>query len=164
MSVTTPPKPVPPVRPTNIARFERLFRVAAQVDIDKEDLRHYDAFLDAKLADFLTRAGESALRGERRVILPHDLPITKGLAACMAEFRRIDEEENLGLLPVLERLGKRPQQDGLDYDEETYAVLPELMGGMTIALARSFRIIDPDVVGIMTAHWQRAFQLFDLVW
>ncbi|NVB79923.1 MAG: DUF1931 family protein [Kofleriaceae bacterium] len=163
MSVTTPPKPVPPVRPTNIARFERLFRVAAQVDIDKEDLRHYQAFLDAKVADLLVRAGDVARYSKRRLILPHDLPITKGLATCIEEFRRIDAQENLALTPVLEKLGKQPQQD-LDYDEETYALLPEVMGGMTVALARSFRIIDPDVVGIVTTHWQRAFQLFDLVW
>jgi hypothetical protein len=35
---------------------------------------------------------------------------------------------------------------------------------MTVALARSFKVIDPDVVGIVTDHWVRVFQLFELVW
>jgi hypothetical protein len=162
MSVTQPPpKPVPPVRPTFITRFERFFRAAASIDVDKEDLRHYQAFLDAKVADFLQRACDVAKDSGRKVILPGDLPITKGLAACMEEFRGLDEE--LELEPVLERLGKKPQLD-LEYDEETYALIPVLIGGMSIALARSFKIIDPDAKGIVTAHWERAFRLFDLVW
>ena len=63
MTVTQPPKPMPPVRPTHIARFERLFRVAAGVDIDKEDLRHYEGFLDVKVPDLLRRACEVAQDG-----------------------------------------------------------------------------------------------------
>lgn len=161
MSVTQPPKPVPPLRVTHIARFERLFRVAAGLDVDKEDLRHYEAFLDAKVADLLQRGCEVAKENGRTVILPTDLPITKGLAACIEEFRRLDEE--LGLQPILERLGKKPQLE-LDYDEATYAQLPQIIGGMSIALARSFKILDPNVTGIVTAHWERIFRLFDLVW
>lgn len=163
MTVTQLPKPMPPVRPTHIARFERLFRVAAGVDIDKEDLRHYEGFLDVKVADLLRRACEVAQDSGRKVILPHDLPITKGLAKCIDDFRIIDTEEQLGLAPVLEKLGKRPQFD-LSYDDEVYAQLPYIIGGMTVVLARSFKVIDPDVVGIVTAHWLRVLQLFDLVW
>jgi hypothetical protein len=160
MSATQPPAHVPS-RVTHIARLERLFRTAAGIDVDKEDLRRYEAFLDTKLADFLQRACEVAKDNARSVIRPADLPITKGLAACIEEFRQLDEE--LGLSPVLEKLGKKPQLE-LDYDEEIYAELPAIVGGMTIALARSFEIIDPGVSGILTAHWERAFRLFDLVW
>lgn len=163
MSVTTQPQRPPPPRVTHIARFERLFRAAAGIDVDKMDLRRYEAFVDNKVADFLQRACEVAKDNGRKCILPSDIPVTKGLAACVDEFRRLDAE--LALQPVFERahLGNKPQLE-LEYDEETYAFLPQLIGGMSIALARSFKVIDPDVTGILTAHWDRAFRLFDLVW
>ena len=69
MSVTQPPQPptpVPPLHVRYIARFERLFRVAGEIDIDKEDLRHYEAFLDIKVADMLTEVNRF-LAGKRTV-------------------------------------------------------------------------------------------------
>ena len=159
MSVTQPPKPL---RATHIARFERLFRVVASLDVDKEDLRRFETFIESKLDDFLFRACEVALESGRAIVFSSDLPITRGLAACIDEFIRIDNE--LDLEPILDKLGKKAPQLGLEYAVEVYTRLPELAGGMSIALARSFRIIEPGIKAIATAHWERAFQLFDLAW
>jgi hypothetical protein len=32
-----------------------------------------------------------------------------------------------------------------------------------VALARSFKIIDPDLKNPQTVHWERCFQIFDLL-
>ena len=41
--------------------------------------------------------------------------------------------------------------------------LPELAGGLSVALARSFNQIDPAVKKPQSEHWERAFALFDLL-
>jgi hypothetical protein len=41
-------------------------------------------------------------------------------------------------------------------------VLTEVFGGISIALARSFRIVDPEVKNPASQHWDRAFELFRL--
>jgi hypothetical protein len=38
-----------------------------------------------------------------------------------------------------------------------------VFGGLSIALARSFKIIDPELVNPATEHWERAFGFFRLV-
>jgi hypothetical protein len=37
------------------------------------------------------------------------------------------------------------------------------VGGLSLALARTFRIIDPDRKNLQTAQWERAQQIFDLL-
>jgi hypothetical protein len=61
----------PPPQVMAVARFERLFRRAA----DKADLRHYSDFVNRKLHQ------SGAIEG-RKAIGPFHLPITKGLQDC----------------------------------------------------------------------------------
>ena len=62
-----------------VTQFERFFRTAAGLDVDKADLKRYSDFLNRKIYDLLIR-GEAAAKANRRdVIEPFDLPITKGL-------------------------------------------------------------------------------------
>ena len=46
---------------------------------------------------------------------------------------------------------------------ETEAQLAGIAGGLSLALARSFKIIDPGLKNPDTEHWERAFRLFDLL-
>jgi hypothetical protein len=64
---------------TNISRFERFFRLAASLDVDKEDIHRYQDFLRRKSHDLLLRAETTAKANGRDVIAVCDLPITKGL-------------------------------------------------------------------------------------
>jgi hypothetical protein len=144
----------------SVAKFERFFRLAAGLDVDKEDLRRYDEFVNHKIYDLLLRAQATASANARDIIFPCDLPITKGLQERMHEFRRLDE--SIELKPILDELTKRPVLD-LGYNEETEARLPEIAGGLSVALARSFRITDPELKNPMSAHWDRAFAVFDLL-
>jgi hypothetical protein len=144
----------------NVARFERFFRAAAGLDVDKEDLRRYDEFVNNKIHDLLLRAQAAAKTNDRDVILPSDLPITKGLQESMHAFREFNEE--IELQSLLDQLTRRPVLD-MEYSDDTEALLPELAGGLSVALARSFKIMDPDVKNPMPQHWDRAFRIFDLL-
>jgi hypothetical protein len=69
------------------------------------------------------------------------------------EFIELNEE--LELAPILDQLAGRP---------------PLVAGGaisrdrgLSVALARSFKILDPKLKSPSTEHWQRSFQIFELL-
>lgn len=143
-----------------VPRFERFFRTVAGLDVDKNDLKRYSDFVQDKLYDLLLLGQARAKARRSDVIEPMDLPITKGLQERVHEFRRLDQE--IELAPILAHLATRPLLDpGLS--EETEAQLPAIAGGLSVALARAFKIIDPKLPNPRTEHWERARQIFDLL-
>jgi hypothetical protein len=149
-----------PTHVMGVARFERFFRVAAGLDVDKDDLKRYNDFVNHKVYDLLLRGEATAKANGRDFIEPVDLPITKGLQENIHVFKELDE--NIELKPILDHLTARPPLV-LDYSEETVAQLPVIAGGLSVALARAFKIIDPDLKNPQSTHWQRSFQIFDLL-
>jgi histone H3/H4 len=143
-----------------VSAFERMFREAADLDVDKNDLKRYQEFVHQKIADLLTRAEATAKANGRDVIELRDLPITKGLQENIHEYRRL--EPSLELRPMLAALAIRPLLD-LAVADETEAALPDIAGALSVALGRAFRIVDPEVGNPSTVHWERAFRLFDLL-
>jgi hypothetical protein len=63
---------------------------------------------------------------------------------------------------ILEDIATRPQLD-LATSSETDAELPRVAGGLSVALAHTFKIIDPTLKNPQTEHWDRSFRLFDLL-
>lgn len=160
MIAALPSDHMPPPHPTGIARFERFFRVAARLDVDKQDFKRYREFVNRKVYDLMIRGEAAAKANGRDIIAPFDLPITKGLQECIYAFRQMDEAAELE--PILDYLTARPPLD-LAYSEETEARLPEVAGGLSVALARSFKIIDPELKNPQSRHWERSFAIFDLL-
>ena len=144
----------------NIPKFECFFRVAAGLDIDKNDLKRYSDFVNQKIYDLLLRGQATAKANGCDIIEPFDLPITKGLQERMHDFRDINEE--IELKPILEHIATQPQLD-LTYSVETEAELPSIVGGLSVALARTFKIIDPDLKNPQTMQWERVFSIFNLL-
>ena len=143
-----------------IARFERFFRQAAGLDVDKDDLRRFDEFVNDKLYDLLLRGVANAKANGRDVVEPQDLPITKGLQESIHAFESIDEDVSLDA--ILEQVTRRPPLD-LAYSDETQERLPHIAGGLGVALARTFRILDEKIKNPQTRHWEQATRVFDLL-
>ncbi|GII62827.1 hypothetical protein Skr01_29120 [Sphaerisporangium krabiense] len=143
-----------------VPRFERLFRSAAGVDVDKDDLRRYGDFVNGKVHDLLLIGQAHAKANRRDIIEPWDLPVTKGLQESIHRFGLLDED--IELKPILEQLAALPPLD-LSIGEETIGRLPEIVGGLSVALARTFKIVDPDVKNPATEQWERAIDVFDLL-
>jgi hypothetical protein len=143
-----------------IPKFERLFRLAASLDVDKEDLRRHNDFINHKIYDLLLRGVANAKANGRDVIQPSDLPITKGLQESIHVFKAFNED--LELAPILDQLTKQPVLE-LDYSDDTKAMFPEIAGGLSVALARSFKIMDPDAKNPLSEHWDRAFRIYDQI-
>ena len=142
------------------AKFERFFRLAAALDVDKSDLKRYSTFVNDKIYDLLLRAQAAAKANGRDVIEPHDLPITKGLQERIHEFRKIDKQ--IELQPILDHLAARPPLD-LAYSEETESRLSAIAGGISVALAHTFKVMDPDLRNPQTQHWETVLRIFDLL-
>jgi hypothetical protein len=141
-------------------KFERLFRAAAEVRVDRDDIKSYLDFVQDVIYDLLITAQATAKANSRDVIVPADLPVTKGLQECVHEFERIDEE--IELRPLLDNLAARPPLD-MDLSAEAEARLPLLYGGITVALAKMFKIVDAELQAVHRREWERAFRLFRLL-
>lgn len=96
----------------------------------------------------------------REIIEPYDLPITLGLRKCIQEFDKFDEQ--IELKPILDEITARPPLD-LAYSVETEAQLPEIAGGLSVALARTFTILDTKLKNPSSEHWDRSFRIFELL-
>jgi hypothetical protein len=143
-----------------VTKFQRFFRVAASLDIDKRDLERYTDFVNHKTYDLLLRAEATAKAKGRDVVDPQDLPITKGLQECIHAFAKLQGNDKLN--PILDHITARPPLD-LALRDETEAMLSKISAGLSIALARSVKLIDPDIKNPAREDWERAFQIFDLL-
>jgi uncharacterized protein DUF1931 len=142
----------------SVAKFERFFRETGSLDIDKEDLKRYNDFINEKIYDLLIAAQATAKMNIRDVIQPQDVPITKGLQENIERFRKLDQE--IELTPILEHLATRPNLH-MAISDETEAQLPELAGGLSVALAHTFRIIDPTQTHPHGEQWERCIRVFN---
>ncbi|HWG64349.1 MAG TPA: DUF1931 family protein [Streptosporangiaceae bacterium] len=143
-----------------VSRFERFFRLAAGLDVAKNDVKRYTDFVNDKLYDMLLMAQAVAKANVRDIIQFRDLPITKGLQESIHRFRKLDADVELE--PILEYLAARAPLD-VSLSDEAEAHLPLIVGGLSEALARTFKIIDPDVRLVSADDWERAFAIFRLL-
>jgi len=141
-----------------VARFERFFRLAAELDVDKDDLKRFSDFVEHKLYDLLLMGQATASANLRDLVEPYDLPITKGFQENIHKVRKMDDE--IELKPILDRLATYPPLDRMP-SEETEARLPEIVGGLGLALAKIIKTVDPEVKNPQSQHWERAMRIFD---
>ncbi|MFG2888011.1 DUF1931 family protein [Streptomyces sp. NPDC048248] len=144
----------------SVAKFERFFRAAAGLHVDKNDLKRYSDFVDGRLYDLLLVAQAHAKANGRDVVQPPDLPITKGLQESIHRFRKLDHE--IELKPILDQLVTHPALDRAP-DEETESMYPEIVGGLSLAMAQTFKILDPELKNPQTRHWDQLHAVFDLL-
>ena len=78
----------------------------------------------------------------------------------MHEFRKLDEA--IELTSILEYIAELPPLN-VTYSTDTEAELPRVVGGLSVALARSFTVLDPKLKNPQTRHWRQVFRIFDLL-
>jgi hypothetical protein len=143
-----------------VAKFERFFRLAAGLDVDKNDLKRCDDFVNHKLYDLCLLGRVTAKTNGRDVIQPYDLPITKGLQESVRDFDQMDEE--IELVAIVDNFTALPPLDA-DLSDEAESWLPRIAGGLSVALARTIKIVYPRVSNPQSTHWETAFRVFDLL-
>ncbi|GLY46883.1 DUF1931 family protein [Lentzea sp. NBRC 102530] len=56
-----------------------------------------------------------------------------------------------------------PRPPDITLSEEAEDWVPRIAGGISLGLAHTFKIIEPDLTNPRTTHWEAAFRLFDLL-
>ncbi|MGH3803155.1 MAG: DUF1931 family protein [Pseudonocardiaceae bacterium] len=142
-------------------QFEDIFRVVASIGVVRDDFDLFDDVVTGKLYDLLVVAQSDAAAQHRDVIEFTDLPITRGLQENIGLFRELGPY--LRVDPILERLTGYPPLDGV-LATETRSGLPDITGGLSVALARTFRIVYPELrtLRARTTHWSLVSTLVDL--
>lgn len=144
-----------------IVRFEHFFRETDSLVVDKSDLKRLGGFVDRKLRDLVLRAGAIAKANGREIAEPHDLPITKGFQERIHEFRAVSNAA--AVKESLAAITDGPASMAACSDD-TEAWLPEVAGGLCLALSRFFKIIiDPRQKNPQTVDWERAERLIDIL-
>ena len=146
----------------SISAFESFFRLEASLNVDKADLDRYNDCITRKVNDLLIRGEATARANARDVIEPHDFPITRGLQESMQALERLDEDQDLGLQRVLEELTAERPID-LEVSAATEGALPRVAGGLSVALARTFKILHPKLRNPQSEQWERSFRVFNLL-
>ena len=143
-----------------VKQFERLFREAASLDIDKNDIKRVDDFVNERLHDLLLLATAKAKANGRPAIAWIDMPITKGLQENINEFKKMDED--IALKDILDSLSKLPILD-LPYDEELEKKIPDVFGGITISLAIVFKQVNPKLKNPATVEWEQVEGIYKIL-
>ena len=141
-------------------RLEQLFRRGAGLDFDKSDVRRLEQFLHRTMRQLLIRAEANARANDRDVVQPGDMLLSAGLQHCIHRFRLMNAE--LQLTDHFKRLVGLPAID-LAYGAETETRLPEMAGGLCLALGQCFRILEDELENPQSEHWERVERLFELL-
>lgn len=143
----------------DVSTFQRLFRDAAGLEVDGSDLPRCNAVVTRTLYRMLLAAQATAATYHRYIIEPGDLPITQGLQENIDRFtmlaQRLDLERILAQLATYRPLDRIPAT-------ETTSRFPDIVGGLTMALARTLTLIDPQMTHPREAHWATLRSLVDL--
>ncbi|WP_457600146.1 DUF1931 family protein [Hydrogenivirga sp.] len=129
-------------RVMGVTKVEALFRRSAGLDLDdKNKVAMCLDIVEGKLHDLLLVAQDSALANGRDEMLPHDLPLTRGLRKTIREFEELNEE--VPLEDVAKFVASLPPLK-VSYSEEVREELPRVAGGLMVALAKLTKLFSAD--------------------
>ncbi len=141
-----------------VKKFEKLFRRVGSMDVDKNDIVRLNDFINKAIYRILETGMKRAKYQGRDVVWYSDLPITQGLEANIEAFREIDEDLDLSeILETIAGLPPLPLEIGEGIEQE----LPNIAGGITIALIKSFKIMNPTKKNPQTEDWKRVTDVFE---
>ena len=140
-------------------KLETLMRKAASLDIKKSHAQAITDIAEAKLLDMLIAAERDASQNGRDVIMPGDLPVTKGLQETMIAFKKL--EETIEVRDVLDYLATVPPlRYPLSSDTET--MLPEIYGSLLVVFGRIAKLIDANDRALDSKTIEKTKEIMDL--
>lgn len=133
-----------------VSTFGHVFAEVAGLEVDGTDLPRFNAIVTGSLHQLLL-VGQGAAAAHRRYIIePEDLPITRALQENTRTFTGLGHR--LELERILAQLAAYPPLDRIPATE-TKAEFPGIVGGLTVALARTFTVLAPGVTRPESGHW-----------
>ena len=143
-----------------IKQFQRLFREAARLDLDKNDVKRLSDFVGKRLRNLLILGQVAASVNGRDIIDYQDVPIAGGLQQAIRDFKEFDEE--LSLTPILEQQATLPPLK-LGISDMLEKKIPDIIGGITVNLARVFKTINPELKNPGSREWEQVEEIYNLL-
>ncbi len=143
-----------------IKQFQRLFREAARLNIDKNDVKRLSDFVGKRLRNLLILGQVAANINGRDIIDYQDIPITGGLQQAIRDFKEFDEE--LSLKPILEQQATLPPLK-LSISDMVEKKIPDIVGGITVSLARVFKAVNPDLKNPGSREWEQVEEIYRIL-
>jgi len=143
-----------------IKQFQRLFHEAAGLTVDKTDVKRLSDFVGERLRNLLILGQVTANINCRDIIDYPDIPITAGLQEAIRDFKEYDEQ--LALSSILEQQATLPPLK-LGISEMLERKIPELVGGITVSLARVFKVVNPDLKNPGSREWEQVNEIYRIL-
>ncbi len=143
-----------------VKQMQRLFRKAAGLDIDKSDVKRLNDFIGNRLRSLMLQGQVSASVNGRDIIDYHDIPITSGLQQAVHDFKELDEE--LDLQPILAQQASLPPLK-MAVSALLEEKIPELVGGITVGLARVFKVVGGNLKNPGTEEWEKVEEIYRIL-
>jgi hypothetical protein len=109
------------------------------LDLDESQVQSVARMADRKLIDLVDVAAEAATANGRATILPHDLPLTKGLRRVIEDVALLSHE--IDLKPILVFLAGSGIRSRID--EATQGDMPRLLAALLVLSGRIVAVIEP---------------------
>ncbi len=143
-----------------IKQFQRLFRDAAHLGIDKNDVKRLSDFVGKRLRNLLVLGQVAASVNGRDIIDYHDIPITAGLQQAIRDFKEFDEQ--LALSSILEQQATLPPLK-LGVSSMVEKKIPDIVGGITVSLAGVFKTVNPELKNPGSREWEQVEEIYHLL-
>ena len=141
-------------------KFERFFRAAGSVNVNRDDIKRYLDFVNDAIYDLLLMGQATAKANARDIIEPWDTPDHQGTAG---KHPRVREHRRGDRAQAHPRPAGRPPPLDAALSEDTQARLPLIFGGISVALARTFQLVNAELKAVHNREWERAFSIFRLL-
>ena len=120
-------------RVVGFKKIETVFKKAASLELDKSKADRIIDIVEKKFHDLLLVAVEKTSFNGRDIIMPADMPLTKGFEESIKEFKKLEEEVDLqDVLLYLEQIPPLKYPISKELEE----LLPEYIGALMLIVAR----------------------------
>ncbi|RTZ98163.1 MAG: hypothetical protein DSY90_05125 [Deltaproteobacteria bacterium] len=143
-----------------VKQLQRLFRQVSGLEIDKSDVKRLNDFIGNRLRTLLLQGQVAASINGRDIIDYQDIPITIGLQQAIREF--IDRDEKLSLAKILRQQATLPPLR-MDITDLLEKKLPELVGGITVGLAKVFRVVNKEIKNPGSREWDQVEEIYRIL-
>ncbi|GAB6074972.1 DUF1931 family protein [Nautilia lithotrophica] len=128
-------------RVVGFKKIEAVFKKAASLELDKSKADRIIDIVEKKFHDLLLVAVEKTGFNGRDIIMPADMPLTKGFEESIREFKKLEEEVDLkDVLLYLEQIPPLKYPISKELEE----MLPEYIGALMLIVARVLKHVGAD--------------------
>ncbi|WP_457548658.1 DUF1931 family protein [Archaeoglobus sp.] len=141
-------------------QLKKILEETCELDLYKVEAGRMMDIVEKKLADLFEVAYNKAKAEGREMIMPRDLPLTKGFLNSMELFRKAIERQNVDVEPIKKFVLRELPVDA-PLQDELIDELPIITGTLFVLIGRVIKALHPDVERVKDEHIDEAKRVLD---